>query len=98
MSPKAARKQGFGNGENLDNLDTKKLLDEISTLIMRKNQRIISLEGLLKAAHAYMDEFNTQLDYCYWCQEKSGYDGDGLIHTEDCILRQIRRVVDVQKE
>lgn len=52
------------------------------------------LRELLQLAHDKMDEFNNQnplgFPGCLFCG-LDGYDGNGLLHTDDCILVQIRK-------
>ena len=66
-------------------------------------------KALLKEAHDKMDDYNAgnniglhnpaskQDPYCIWCAgwppSITGYDGNGLRHTEDCILVRIRKVL-----
>ena len=57
-------------------------------------------KALLKEAHDKMDDMNAELDTsvelpaprCKFCLE-TGYNANGLIHTEDCIIQKIRRVL-----
>lgn len=54
------------------------------------------LELLLREAHLEMDDYNARhnperaVARCTWCLGE-GYDGDGLIHVESCILKRVRR-------
>lgn len=54
--------------------------------------RLREAERLLQLAHDTMDDSNAygHIDGCSWCSEKKGYDGYGLIHRADCIIRQLR--------
>lgn len=57
---------------------------------------------LLKVAHDVMDDYNAQnnpdvmIATCYWCGAE-GYNANGLLHTSDCHLVEIRRFLDVQR-
>lgn len=53
------------------------------------------LKLLLKEAHDKMDDDNVKIalgSYCRWCKG-AGYDSQGLIHEDDCILVKIRHVI-----
>lgn len=53
---------------------------------------------LLKEAHDKMDDFNVThnkedtVGWCRWCISE-GYDGQGLLHTDNCVLIRIRKVL-----
>jgi hypothetical protein len=51
---------------------------------------------LIQKAHDKMDQENAnRLGYnptCYWCN-RSGYDATGILHTDDCILVEMRKVL-----
>lgn len=53
---------------------------------------------LLEEAHDKMDDLNAAhqemrlFAWCNFCHE-SGYDANGLIHDEDCILVKIRKIL-----
>ena len=69
------------NGNYLDHYDTEHLLND--------------LEELLQNAHDNMDGYNNRhlsktSPNCKFCSGE-GYDGNGLIHSEDCILVRIRQ-------
>lgn len=56
-----------------------------------QENKIYKLENLLRSCHSLLDAMNQNIDneYCHFCDEK-GYDGDGLIHSDSCIIRMIR--------
>lgn len=60
-----------------------------------KNDYLRQIEKLLAEAHNLMDDYNARhnperaVAWCMWCLSE-GYDSDGLVHTDDCILRKIR--------
>lgn len=57
------------------------------------NDRYVEhIEKLLADIHNELDQKNEES--CQLCG-KSGYDGQGLLHTDECILVRIREVVKV---
>lgn len=52
--------------------------------------------ALLRKVHAKLDAVNADRlasGGCYWCG-LVGYDADGLLHKDDCIVVEIRKVLD----
>lgn len=57
---------------------------------------VLYLEGLLKVSHDKMDQDNNKIalgSYCRWCKGAYGYNEQGILHDDDCILVRIRQVV-----
>lgn len=56
------------------------------------------IEKLLKVAHDKMDDDNVATgngQHCRWCKGPWGVNEMGIRHEEDCIIVQIRRVINV---
>lgn len=72
-----------------------KLVEDYAAENDFQRKRIRQLLLILREAHDLMDDFNARHDLeqasCVWCGGE-GYDGDGLIHKDDCILRRIRAI------
>lgn len=66
------------------------------SLVLQQRNNMVSL---LQEAHDKMDDYNARhnpeqtVAFCMWCLEE-GYDANGLIHQDDCILVRIRKVLE----
>lgn len=74
------------------------LRDAEAALNARPAPAQAGLREALQSAHDRMDNVNasTTRAECVWCRAE-GYDGDGLKHTEDCIIVVCRAALDAQK-
>lgn len=74
-----------------------KLVEDYAAENDFQRKRIRQLLLILREAHDLMDDYNARhnpeqvVASCMWCAGE-GYDGDGLIHKDDCILRRIRAI------
>lgn len=62
-------------------------------------ERIAELEGAGRVAHSLLDGANavSSSGSCVWCEGR-GYDGDGLIHTDDCAVILLRQALTQKPE
>ena len=66
------------------------------TQLMRVSSKrnLNALRALLQHCHDLLDAANADIDHasCNYCPAE-GYDGNGLKHDDDCIIQQLREVL-----
>lgn len=76
----------------------KEYLEQVERDLSGWADKFQKIYPILKRAHDTMDDMNVSIDkdepLCRFCWSYE-HNGTGIIHTDDCILVAIRKVVDV---